>query len=334
MHSHALHRWQHSHVFDQDRKRAGEARTLIVVALTAVTMVVEITTGVIFGSMALLADGLHGVTHNGTRNRCVCLCRFAPTGLRSPLHFWCGENKQPCGLCKCCDAARLRAVHGDESVTRLFNPLEIAFDQALVVAVLGLLVNGFSAWILMSTPSELGHGHDHGHSHGHGHADHHHHHDHNLRAAYLHVLADALTSLLAIVALLAGKFYGAAWLDRSWGSLVPCWSRWSYGLIMSSSRVLLDCDATTHAGDELRNAVEQDSTDRVADLHYWTIGHGIFACELTIVSHNPVSPEEYKSRIPAHLGVVHACIEVHRCDELDPPHSCDVTTGELASDAS
>ena len=193
-----------------------------------------------------------------------------------------------------------------ESTDRLINPLSIAFDQALIVAVVGLIVNGASAWILMSTPHEHGHSHDH----------HNHHHDHNLRAAYLHVLADALTSMLAIGALLAGKYLGANWLDPAMGFVgAGLVASWSFGLIRDSSRVLLDKESNAEMADELRQSIEGDSSDRVADLHYWSIGHGIYAAEITVVSDNPAEPDHYKSLIPDHLNIVHATIEVHRCNE-------------------
>jgi cation diffusion facilitator family transporter len=191
-----------------------------------------------------------------------------------------------------------------ESTERLVNPLSIAFDQALIVATGGLVVNGVSAWVLMSTPHE--------HHHGHGH---HHHHDHNLRGAYLHVLADALTSLLAIFALLAGKYLGVVELDPLTGIVGGILvARWSYGLIRDASRVLLDRQADEHDVATLREAIEGKSTDRVADLHVWNIGHGILAAEIAVVSDRPRAPDYYKSLIPSRLNVVHATVEVHKCE--------------------
>lgn len=196
-----------------------------------------------------------------------------------------------------------------ESTTRLIDPISISYDQALVVAVLGLLVNGASAWILASTPHH--HGHGHGHDAGH---HHHHNHDHNLRAAYLHVLADAVTSLLAIVALLAAKFYGANWLDPVMGIVgAALVARWSYGLIRESARVLLDRQVGKDVVAKVRAAIERDSSDRVCDLHCWSIGHGIRAAEISVVSEKPEAPEFYKALIPPELRVVHATVEVNRC---------------------
>ena len=203
-------------------------------------------------------------------------------------------------------------VMATESIGRLFNPIAIAFDQALVVAAVGLLVNGGSAWLLATTPHGHGHGHDH--AHGHGQGDHHHRHDHNLRAAYFHVLADALTSVLAIVALLAGKYFEANWLDPVIGILGALLvARWSYGLLKNSGRVLLDHQADSAVTGPLRQAIEGSSNDRVSDLHVWSIGHGIFAAEVTIISDTPEAPDHYRSLVPETLNIVHIAIEIHQC---------------------
>jgi cation diffusion facilitator family transporter len=193
-----------------------------------------------------------------------------------------------------------------ESTDRLLNPLAIAFDQALMVAASGLIVNGASAWILMSTPHEHARHRDHDHAHEH--------HDHNLRAAYLHVLADALTSILAIAALLSGKYFGANWLDPVMGIVgAALVARWSYGLIRDSSRVLLDRQVDDDDVTALRQSIEGESSDRITDLHLWSIGHGIHAAEIALVSHNPQTPTHYKSLIPANVRVAHVTVEVHRC---------------------
>ena len=202
MHTQQLSRWTHDHVFNQDQQRAGEKRTLLIVVLTAVMMVVEIAAGLIYGSMALLADGLHMASHATALGIAVFAYVISRRLASNPrFAFGVGKINSLAGFASAVMLLGFALVMVIESTDRLINPLSIAFDQALVVAVVGLIVNGASAWVLISTP----HDHDHDHSHDHGN----HHHDHNLRAAYLHVLADAVTSLLAIVALLAGKYMGA-----------------------------------------------------------------------------------------------------------------------------
>jgi len=316
MHTDPLEHWRHDHVFRQDHKRAGEARTLAVVAITAVMMVIEIIAGLAYGSMALLADGLHMASHAAALGIAV----LAYVISRRLAHdrgfvFGVGKINSLAGFTSAVILMGFALLMVSESVDRLINPHAIAFDQALLVATVGLLVNGACAWILMSTPHEHGHGHGHGHDHGHDHGDHHDHsqqHDHNLRAAYLHVLADALTSLLAIFALLAGKYFGANWLDPVIGILGAILvARWSYGLIRDTSKVLLDRQADSELEKLLRESIEAGSADRVVDLHYWNIGHQIYAAELVVVSENPASPAHYKSLIPDHLNVVHVTVEVH-----------------------
>ncbi len=303
-------------MFGQDQKRAGEMRTLFVVGLTATMMVVEIITGLLYGSMALLADGLHMASHALALGIAVLAYVISRRSAADrSFSFGVGKINSLAGFASAVLLMGFALLMVTESTSRLINPLPIAFDQALMVAAIGLLVNGGSAWILMSTPHEHGHGHSHDHDHSHGHDHHHHHHhDHNLRAAYLHVLADALTSILAIAALLAGKYFGANWLDPAMGFVgAALVARWSYGLIKDSSHVLLDRAASEKMVSELRRSIEGDSSDRITDLHLWSIGHGIFAAEIAVVSDKPSAPSDYKSRIPEHLNVVHSTVEVNRC---------------------
>lgn len=308
MHSHTLDRWRHDHVFDQDRRKPGESRTLIVVGLTAVMMVVEIAAGTAFGSMALLADGLHMASHTAALGIAV-LAYVMARRLAADRRFTFGTGKL--GSLAGFGSAVMLLVFAlgmaGESLGRLFDPVAIAYDQALLVAVAGLAVNGVSAWLLAVSPH--GHGHDHGHGHAHGH-----HRDHNLRAAYLHVLADALTSLLAIFALLAAKYVGAAWLDPVMGIVgAGLVARWSWSLIRDSGSVLLDRQADEATVSRVREAIECHGTDRVADLHVWRIGETIHAAAITVVSDAPSTPDEYRARLPADLNIVHATAEIHRC---------------------
>ncbi|HNP35834.1 MAG TPA: CDF family Co(II)/Ni(II) efflux transporter DmeF [Woeseiaceae bacterium] len=308
MHTHDLSPWRHEHVFGQDQKRAGERRTLMVVLLTAVMMVIEITTGVLTGSMALLADGLHMASHTtalGISVFAYVIARRLAADRR--FSFGVGKINSLAGFASAVLLLGFALVMVTESIDRLISPVGIAFNQALVVAAVGLIVNALSAWLLASTPHEHNDAHEH-------------HHDHNLRGAYLHVLADALTSILAIVALLAGKFWGANWLDPAMGIVgAMLVGHWSIGLIRQSSRVLLDWQADSASVQALQTAIEANSSDRVTDLHLWSIGHGLFSAQLTVVSDNPESPESYKSRVPVELRVVHLNVEVQRCKshELD-----------------
>lgn len=287
---------------------AGERRTLIIVALTAVMMVIEIVAGLVYGSMALLADGLHMASH-ATALGITFLAYLAARRLATDERFAFGTGKinSLAGFSSAILLLAFAFIMVTESTTRLIDPIAISYDQALVVAILGLVVNGLSAWILARTP----------HHHGIGNAadhHHHHHHDHNLRAAYLHVFADAITSLLAIFALLTAKFYGATWLDPVMGLVgAVLVARWSYGLIRESAGVLLDRQANRGVVAAVRAAIERDSSDRVSDLHCWSIGHGILAAEISVVSDKPETPEFYKALIPPELRVVHATIEVNWC---------------------
>ena len=315
MHTKTTHQWQHEHIFGQDKVRPGERRTLWVIFITAIMMVVEITTGLAYGSMALLADGLHMASHTAAlgittiayvyTRRCATDSRFC---------FGTGKVNAFAGYTSAVLLALFALLMAGESVNRLFNPVEISFNQAIVVAVLGLVVNGASMIMLG------GHHHDHDHHHDHQHTDSHHHNhahaDHNLRAAYLHVLADALTSLLAIFALLAGKYMGLNWMDPAMG-IVGAFlvARWSLGLLRDTSGILLDHQAPGVMLEQTRAAIESVDDNRIADLHIWSIGPGIYSATLAVVSDTPRQPEYYKTLIPKDLGIVHTVVEVHLCQD-------------------
>jgi cation diffusion facilitator family transporter len=294
--------WQHEHVFGQDKVRPGERRTLWVIILTATMMAVEITAGLAYGSMALLADGLHMGSH--TAALAITTIAYVYTRRRATDTRFCfgtGKVNAFAGYTSAVLLALFALLMAWESVARLFNPVEIGFDQAILVAVLGLIVNGVSMVMLGD------HHHDQQHEH-HGHS----HVDHNLRAAYLHVLADALTSLLAIFALLAGKFWGLNWLDPMMG-IVGAFlvARWSLGLIQDTSGVLLDHQAPDSILEQVRSAIEHNRHNRITDLHIWSIGPGIYSATLTIVTDTPQPPSHYKELIPKDLGIVHLIVEVH-----------------------
>ncbi|MCA9173774.1 MAG: CDF family Co(II)/Ni(II) efflux transporter DmeF [Planctomycetales bacterium] len=316
------------HTFGQDQPRGGESRTLIVILLTLVMMAVEIAAGLAYGSMALLADGLHMGSHAAA----LMISYFAYVYARrratdEQFSFGTGKVNALGGFAGGLLLVQFALFMVWESGERLLHPVPIRFEMALVVAVVGLVVNGLSALVLgHSHPTPGGHHtHDHGKHHHHG--EHHHHdhgahtddpsHDHNLRAAYFHVLADALTSVLAILALVAGMVWGLVWLDPLIGVLgAIVVLRWSQGLLKVTAGVLLDHQAPESLRFELVDAIVGDSGDLVADLHVWLIGPGIYAAELVITSENPRSPADYKRRIPPHLPILHTTVEVHDLSQL------------------
>ena len=300
----------HSHSFGQDRKRPGENRTLIVIAVTAAMMVVEIATGILFGSMALLADGLHMASHAAA----LSINAFAYIYARRHAHderfsFGTGKVNALGGFSGAVLLAVFALMMAVESVVRLFNPVAIAFNQAIVVAVIGLVVNGLSMLIL-NHRDDPHHAHDHAHA-DHGH--HHHHHDHNLRSAYLHVLADALTSFLAIFALLAAKYFGLVWMDPLMGIIGAILvSRWSISLLAGTSHVLLDRQAPAAIRQKMVDGIQKSGDSRVVDLHLWAVGPGIYAAIVSVATRVPRPPDDYKTLIPEGLNLVHVTVEVNR----------------------
>ena len=317
MHSNNIQNWHHDHTFGQDQRRPGESRTFIVIAITAVMMIVELFAGVKYGSMALLADGLHMASHTVALGITAFAYVYARRNARSSKYsFGTGKVNALGGFTGAVLLAIFALFMGVESVERLLNPVEIIFNQAIFVAVLGLLVNGASVFILGvdNHVHDHHHNHQHQHQHEHEHEHEHHHHDHNLKSAYLHVMADALTSVLAIVALLAAKYFGLTWMDPVMGIVGAILvARWSYGLLGSTSAVLLDRQASVKLREKIREMAEADGDTRVADLHVWSIGPEIYSAQISVVAHNPVTPAEYKARIPANLGLVHISIEIHKC---------------------
>jgi cation diffusion facilitator family transporter len=209
-------------------------------------------------------------------------------------------------------------VMGWESVHRLINPVEIQFNIAIAVAFIGLVVNGASMFILGEEGHDHG-GHDHAEHDHHDHAEHDHHRagtDHNLKAAYLHVLTDAMTSVLAIFALLAAKYFGWIWADPLMGIVGAILvARWSFGLIGGASKVLLDHQIPLEIRKRIIGIVESYKDTRVSDLHLWCIGPGIYSANMSVVTKYPDSPDKYKTLIPADAGVVHATVEVHSCPD-------------------
>jgi cation diffusion facilitator family transporter len=309
-----LHHWQHSHKFNQDLKRPGEVKTLIVIAITSLMMVVEISAGLIYGSMALLADGLHMASHTVA----LGINAFAYIYARRNAHnesfsFGTGKVNTLGGYTGAILLAGFALVMVWESLARFISPVEIAFNQAIFVAVLGLIVNGVSVLIL---------GHQHLPNDDNEHSHHQHEHDHNLVSAYLHVLADALTSLLAIIALLGAKYLELIWADPAMGILgAVLVARWSIGLLRSTAKVLLDRESDGELRDTIRDAIESQADNRVADLHVWSVGPGLYSAILSVVTAHPKSPDHYKAMIPIETGIVHVAVEVHTCDQQGLPLS-------------
>jgi cation diffusion facilitator family transporter len=300
--------WQHDHTFAQDQRRPGESRTLIVIGITATMMALELVAGVIYGSMALLTDGLHMASHAVALTITAVAYSFARRNARnSEYSFGTGKVNALGGFTGAVLLAVFAVFMAFESILRIFNPVEIVFNQAIFVAVLGLVVNGACVFILGGS--------DHGHDHQHDADDHkHHHHDHNLKAAYLHVIADALTSILAIFALLSAKYFGLIWMDPVMGVVGAILvARWSYGLLVSTGEVLLDRQAPKDLREMVREIIEADNDARITDLHIWSIGPGIYAAQIALVTHNPLKPSDYKSQFPSSLGLVHIGVEVHIC---------------------
>ncbi|MFA5137922.1 MAG: cation diffusion facilitator family transporter [Elusimicrobiota bacterium] len=301
MHTHSIKPWTHDHTFGQEKIRVGERRTVLVVWITALTMVLEIVAGLVFGSMALLADGLHMGSHASALLIAVFAYRFTRDHADDRRFcFGTGKVDSLAALVSALLLTLFALGMAWESVKRLTAPVPIGFDQALLVAVVGLLVNGVCLWILR------------------GH-EHHDHEDHNLLSAYLHVLADALTSLLAIGALLCGKYCGWVRLDPLMGILgAVLITRWAWGLLRCSSRTLLDFQAPEKTLLKIRESLEKEGDARVADLHVWSVGPGIEAAEIVLVDSSPKEPEHYRSLLPTGLGLVHVAIEVRRCSTPAP----------------
>jgi cation diffusion facilitator family transporter len=294
--------WQHDHDFAVINEK-GERRTLQVLFLTACTMVVEIIAGSMFGSMALLADGWHMATHVAAFMITIFAYRFARKNADNPAFaFGAGKVSVLGGFASAIALAVVALVMLIESVQRILDPQAIQFNEAIAVAVLGLTVNLVSALLLQD-----GH---HGHTHQHDH--HHHHHDHNLRAAYLHVLADALTSLLAIIALLSGKYFGWGWLDPVMGivgALVI--TRWSYGLLRETGPVLLDGSIEEDYKRSIRETIEGEGDNRVTDLHVWRLGPGHYSIILSLVTRHPRPPHHYKALLAGFERLSHITVEVN-----------------------
>ena len=317
-HRHDLRPWQHRHDWAADRS-ASARRTHAVIAITLVTMAAEIAAGWWWQSMALLADGWHMGTHAAAIGVAALAYALA--------RRWAGDQSFSLGPWKIevlgayTSALLLGVVAiaiGVESGLRLFSPRTVDYEPSLWVAGVGLAVNLVCAWLLHAP----GAGHERAHHHGHEHPHDHHQHnpehggDLNLKAAYLHVLADAATSVLAIGALLAGKYAGLIWLDPVMGlvgaALIAWWSR---GLLAHTAKILLDREMDDPLAAQLRERLEADGDARVADLHLWRVGDQHFAAHATLVADEPLAADAYRARVADLSALAHVSVEVNRCTQ-------------------
>jgi cation diffusion facilitator family transporter len=315
-HVHPVDAYRHDHFFLGRRHDENAKRVWAVVALTAVMMIGEIAGGTLLGSMALVADGWHMSTHAAA----LTISALAYSYARRHAHdrrfaFGTGKLGDLAGFASAIILGMIALLIGYESVYRLLHPVAIFYDEAIAIAALGLTVNLASAWLLHG---DHGHGHHHAHdqSHHHDHDRHHaHRHDHdlNLRSAYIHVLADAVTSLLAIGGLITAKLAGWAFMDPVAGLVgTGVILSWAYGLLRQSGAVLLDAVPDRGLADDMRTAIEAGG-DAVSDLHIWRVGPGHHAAIVSIVSDDPKPPHHYKVTLAQLAKLSHVTVEVERC---------------------
>ncbi len=319
-------RWEPSHDY-RPLETTAERQAWRVAALTGVTMLVEIVAGYAFNSMALLADGWHMASHMlaiGLTALAYLLARRYANDPRFAFGTW--KIEVLAGFASALLLVVVVAMLAFESLWRLLQPQTIAFDMALWVAVVGLLVNLVSAWLLRDSHDHAhGHGHDqHAGAHAHGDHDHDHDHDHaapagkdlNRHAAFIHVLADALTSVAAILALLGGMLLGWDWLDPLMGVIgAVIIGVWAKGLLIETGKVLLDREMDSPVVERVRTALAQEVDTELADLHLWRVGRAQFACIVSVVTHGDSSADRYKARLAGIAELVHVTVEVNRCAE-------------------
>jgi cation diffusion facilitator family transporter len=324
MNTHDLSEWSHDHVFDKSNETA-ERSTKLVMWITVVMMAVEILAGWAFNSMSLLADGWHMSSHAlaiGLSAMAYVTARTYAHDPRFAFGTWKIEVLAGFTSALCLVGVAVAMVIG--SLERLISPQAIAYPEAIAVGVLGLLVNIVCAVILGKAHhhdhhehahQDQAHPHDHSPHHDHHHGHHHsHHHDLNLASAYLHVVADAFTSVLAIVALLGGWFYGWSWLDPVMGIvgavLVALWAK---NLVIDTGKVLLDREMDHPVVDEIRDVVQADGQTQVADLHVWRVGKKAYACAMSLVTRDAaLTPSQVRDRLRIHEEIIHSTIEIHQ----------------------
>jgi cation diffusion facilitator family transporter len=318
-HRHDLRPLHHSHVFGDGGERKRGRALLAVTIVTLVTMVAELAAGFWTGSLALLADGWHMGTHAAALGGAVLALRWSGRAQGHEAFAFGGWKIEV--LSAYTSALLLAAVAiglAWDAVRTLIAPQPVAWVDAMTVAVLGLVVNLASVWLLARGGNDPHADHDHGHDHDHAHHAHRHH-DHNYRAALVHVLADAFTSVLAIAALAGGLWGGWRWLDPAVALVgAAVIGQWSWGLIRTSGRALVDATADAPLRQAVRAAIESDGDAQLADLHVWQVGGKAWAGALSIVADRPLTPDVYRERLHAVAALKHLTIEVHRCGACDP----------------
>jgi len=306
-----LNDWMHDHAFDSNSE-AAERSTRLVMWITLVMMAVEIFAGWAFNSMSLLADGWHMSSHAlaiGLSAMAYATARTYAKDQRFAFGTW--KIEILAGFASALFLLGVALIMVIGSLERIISPQAIQYEEAIVVGVLGLIVNAVCAYILGKAHHQHDHPHDHAH---HSHEQHGHHHDLNLKSAYFHVVADAFTSVLAIVALLGGWLYGWAWLDPVMGIvgavLVALWAK---SLIMDTAKVLLDREMDHPVVQEIKEAVEADGLTRVTDLHVWRVGKKVYSCALTAVTQDAqLTPTNVRERLAVHEEIIHSTIELHQ----------------------
>jgi cation diffusion facilitator family transporter len=307
----------HHHVFlGKDHQRA-ERRTWAVIVLCAVMMIAEIIGGALFGSLALIADGLHMSTHAGA----LLLAALAYSYARKyaddrSFTFGTGKFGDLAGFSSAIVLAMIALLIGYEAISRLLNPIPISFNEAISIAVLGLAVNAVSAWLLSGGHH---HGHSHDHDHSHGHEQHHydaahgaHHRDNNMRAAIVHVLADAGVSILVIAGLVLARAFGWLWMDPLAGLIgALVIANWSIGLLRDTGGILLDRTPDPRMAENVRRVIESEG-DRVTDLHLWRLGPGHLGAIVAVVTSGAREAAHYRQRLAGFADLSHVTVEVQR----------------------